>query len=225
MKRFLCIWVVAMGVWGLASVCWAKTVYVTDVLEITLCTGPSIENKIIKMVSSGQSLELLESGEGWSRVRIQGTSQDGVEGWVLDRYLMQRLPWGSQVKSLKEENALVKEKLPRLEKQLKTTLQKEQELEGALKASTDNLKRLEEGYETLKNESSEYLELKESSEKMTAALETSETKSRQLEKENERLRSSERNRWFISGALVLICGLVIGLILGKQQKKRKSLYY
>ena len=42
--------------------------------------------------------------------------------------------------------------------------------------------------------------------------------------ENEALRSSEQNRWFLSGAAVLLCGLLIGGIVGRQQKKRRSLY-
>ena len=78
MKRFLCTWIAAMAVCGAASVCTAETVYVTDVFEITLRTGPSIENKIIKMVSSGKALALLETREGWSRVRIPGATGPGV---------------------------------------------------------------------------------------------------------------------------------------------------
>ena len=42
--------------------------------------------------------------------------------------------------------------------------------------------------------------------------------------ENEALRSSEQNRWFLRGAVVLLCGLLIGGIARRQQKKRRSLY-
>ena len=42
--------------------------------------------------------------------------------------------------------------------------------------------------------------------------------------EIETLRSSQRNRWFLSGAVVLLCGLLIGGIVGRQQKKKRSLY-
>ena len=46
-----------------------------------------------------------------------------------------------------------------------------------------------------------------------------------LTKENESLKSSHRNEWFMIGALVLFVGLVFGLIMGRQQRKRKSSYY
>jgi SH3 domain protein len=62
----------------------AKTMYVTDVLKVTLRTGPSTENKIIKIIESGQRLEVLKPGEQWSLVRLF----DGKEGWILNRYLI-----------------------------------------------------------------------------------------------------------------------------------------
>jgi SH3 domain protein len=40
----------------------------------------------------------------------------------------------------------------------------------------------------------------------------------------EKFRSSYRTKWFATGALVLLCGLMIGLVIGRQQKRRSSLY-
>ena len=62
----------------------AKSMYVTDILKVTLRTGPSIENKIIEMVESGQRVEVVEPGQEWSLVRLS----DGKEGWILNRYLI-----------------------------------------------------------------------------------------------------------------------------------------
>jgi SH3 domain protein len=225
MKQFLCFLGGVLAVWGVAGVSRAETVYVTDEFEITLRTGPSVENKIIRMLPSGQSLQVLEKNEGWTRVRLPGQGQGAAEGWVLDRYVMDRVPWAMQARALKEENGALKEKVPRIERELKAATEKEQELSRALKERTEAFARLKEQHETLKSGSSEYLELKEKCQAMEGTLKTSETKAQQLEEENQKLRSSERNRWFLSGGLVLVCGLVIGLILGRQQKKRKSLYY
>lgn len=43
---------------------------------------------------------------------------------------------------------------------------------------------------------------------------------KRLTKENERLRSSQTDRLFMLGALVLLCGLIIGLVAGRQKKRR-----
>ena len=62
----------------------ADSMYVTDVLKVTLRTGPSVNNKIIKMVESGQKIEVIEPGQEWSLVRLD----DGMEGWILNRYMI-----------------------------------------------------------------------------------------------------------------------------------------
>lgn len=47
----------------------------------------------------------------------------------------------------------------------------------------------------------------------------------ELTQENKSLRSSQTNKRFATGAFVLFCGLICGLVVGKQQKKPKALYY
>jgi SH3 domain protein len=62
----------------------AETMYVTDLLKLTLRSGPSTEHKILAVAESGQQVEMLEPGEDWSLVRMG----DDKEGYVLTRYLM-----------------------------------------------------------------------------------------------------------------------------------------
>jgi SH3 domain protein len=64
----------------------AQTRYVSDRLEVTLRTGTSTQHSIVRMLPSGTRLEVLETepASGYARVR----TADGVEGWVLSRYLM-----------------------------------------------------------------------------------------------------------------------------------------
>jgi SH3 domain protein len=166
---------------------WAKNAYVTDWFRISLRRGPSIENKILKFVPSGLPVKILESQDGWNRVRLMEGDQGVLEGWVLSRYLVTRLPWEHQARSLREENARFKEKIARID---------------------------EEWAEKVRLELGSTSQLKENYESTLKSVET-------LTKENEGLRSSQRKRWFVTGALVLLCGLMIGLLLGK----RKSSYY
>lgn len=61
----------------------AETMYVSDIMEITLRTGPGRDNKIITMISSGQKVDVLRRAEKWSKIRMS----NGKEGWVLNRFL------------------------------------------------------------------------------------------------------------------------------------------
>ncbi len=191
MKRFRLIIPIALGLSIIAQASWAAKAYVTDSFRISLRRGPSIENKILKFLPSGMPVEVLESQEGWNRVQPLESRQRSIKGWVLSRYLITRLPWETQARSLEQENIQLKEKLARIE---------------------------EEREVTLKRKVADYLELKAAHE---IARETVQT----LTRENESLRSSQRNKWFAMGALVLLCGLMIGLVIGGKEKKRRLTIY
>lgn len=225
MRRFQLILGVILGVCLMGQSSWASKAYVTDSFKVTLRTGPSIENKVIAMPSSGQPVEVLDSNDDWSYVRLLGHGEGNKEGWMLSRYLVTRLPWEMQAGSLKDENTRLKEKLPRIEEKLSEALRHEQNLAIRLQDKTKALHRLQNDYEALKRGAAEYLKLKAGYTETRSTLETTQKEVQRLTEENERLRSSQRNRWFAIGALVLLCGLIIGLLIGRQQKKPRSSYY
>ncbi|MBW2029870.1 MAG: TIGR04211 family SH3 domain-containing protein, partial [Deltaproteobacteria bacterium] len=141
------------------------------------------------------------------------------------RYLTSRVPWELKASTLSKENEELKKKLQALEIDLERAIQRERESSGQLMASASALKDLKKDYETLKKGAAGYLELKGSYEEIQGRLEKIQKDFEALNKEYERLRSSQRTQWFIAGASVLLCGLVVGLILGRKQKKRRSPYY
>jgi SH3 domain protein len=83
---------------------------------------------------------------------------------------------------------------------------------------------LSKEYLELKKGAEGYLRLKTIHEATEKDLKAAQSELSKVTAENETLRSLQQNRWFLSGALVLLCGLLIGGIAGRQQKKRRSLY-
>jgi SH3 domain protein len=167
----------------------------------------------------------MDSRENWAHVRLLDRGQGTVEGWVLSRYLINRLPWELQVANLKAENERIKDQLSSIQSAEGEATERGQKLAGELKKTSEDLKDLQSKYETLKKGASEYLNLKEEYDVTRTKLETTQKTAKILTSENERLKSSQRNKWFATGAAVLLIGLFIGLVLGKREKKRKSLYY
>ncbi|MEA3470541.1 MAG: TIGR04211 family SH3 domain-containing protein [Thermodesulfobacteriota bacterium] len=203
----------------------ADDAYVTDSFKVTLRTGPSTENKIISMVSSGQPVEILKSENAWSLVRLKDNSVD-KEGWVLSRYLMKRRPWKAEAKSLQGANTEMKVKLPKISKGLDDALRREKVLVTKLKEKSSQFDNLKNEYESLKIGAASYLELSEKQDATRIALEKTQEELQRLTEENRVLISSKRNLWFLSGALVLLFGLIIGLAIGrKQTRHRSSLYF
>jgi SH3 domain protein len=218
------VWVMSLvivAVLGMTQQGLAAKAYVTDSFEITLRTGPSNENKIVAMLFSGRPLELLDTRGEWSQVRV---SEDGKEGWVLSRYLITRPPWELQAKKLQEDSANLNTKLNRLQKELADESQQRQSVAAELRQKTQELEALNKEYLELKNSAGGYLKLKTLHEATEMELKTAQSELSKVTAENEALKSSEQNRWFLSGALVLLCGLLIGGIVGRQQKKRRTLY-
>lgn len=204
---------------------WADRAYVTDSFEITLRTGSTIQNRVIAMPLSAQAVEVLETQEEWSFVRLLEGSQKDIEGWVKNRYLITRTPWKLQTESLKDENSQLREMIGDLENRLNDATTSKQNLTKDIQEKSSTLKKLEDDYKELKRGATDYIKLKTQYDAATASLESIKKTAQTLTKENEKLKSSMSIRWFATGALVLIGGLVIGLVLGNKQKKRKSLYY
>ena len=220
-KLMLILLLLSCATLFIASPCRAERAYVTDTFEITLRTGPSTDNKIVAMLSSGQAVEVLERLGDWSLVRLP----DGrKEGWVVHRFLIDRLPWSLQAASLREENAALKTKLAQIESAFVELQQQRGELAAELRKTSRTLEETKSTYETLKQGAEGFLKLQRVHELNEAALKAARAELETLRNEQEHLRSSQMNRWFATGALVLLCGLLLGVMVGRQQKTRKSFY-
>lgn len=226
MHRCQFIFGVIVGICLITQQGWAEKAYVTDSFKVTFRTGPGVENKIISMLSSGQPVEVLDSLDEWSRVRLVESGEPAKEGWVLTRYLVSRLPWELQASSLIAENTRLKENLTLVQKKLMETGHREQGVTAELRKSTEALHRLEKEYESLKEGAAQYLDLKSSYDTTRSELASTQEEFQRLVKENDRLKSSQRNKSFAIGALVLLTGLIVGLVLGRRQKKPpRPIYY
>jgi SH3 domain protein len=217
MKRLYLI-IAIIVLFCLASLpCWASRAYITDSLTIGLRSEPNLEQNTIDFLSSGQMIEVLDVQGDWSRVQYKKDDQGELSGWILSRYLITRIPWETQAKSIKETNIRMEKELDAVKKELKETAHREDIVKTKLNKLTAELQESQDEYEALKEESFDYIRLR-------TAYEATKNNIDQLTKENEELKSSQMNRWFITGALILLCGLLLGLLFGRQEKKRKAYY-
>ena len=194
--------------------------WVSDSFEVMLRKGKGNQQSIVRMLSSGTQVELLEldEAEGYARVRTPG----GAEGWMLSRYLLKTPP--------------AKVRLPSVEQQLATSQGKRRELEqelGDVRGERDQLKRqvaeLERSGATLQNElsdvrrlSSNVIQIDEQNQQLRERLAAAEQTLTELQREKERLEGQSAREWFVVGAGVVIVGIILGLILPRIRWRRKS---
>jgi SH3 domain protein len=224
MNRFGLILIMGFGLFLISQTSWAEMAYVTDSLKITFRTGPSLENKIITNLSSGQPVEVLDLQGDWSQVRVLEDGESSKEGWVLSRYLITRQPWRMRADALDKENAKLKENLTALEKKSSEAVHREQELSTRLQKTAMSLDKVEKEHESLKIRSADYLNLEAKYKAIKSKLETVQREFERITESYERLRSSQRNKWYITGAGVLLFSLIFGLVLGRKQRKPRSSY-
>jgi SH3 domain protein len=203
-----------------ATVADAQTRYVSDRLEITLRSGTSTQHSIVRMLPSGTRLEVLETdaAAGYSRVR----TADGVEGWVLTRYLMDQPAAREQVAAAVNRV----ENLNAREAELTAQVASLGAERDALQAERDGLRaELEEvsaELERIRRVSASAVELDKANRELRTRLAAAEQSGDGLRAELSELKRNTQRDWFLAGAGVLIAGLVLGLILPRLRVRRRS---
>jgi len=129
------------------------------------------------------------------------------------------------VAGLKEENVRLKQRTENIEKEWTASSGEKELMSEKLEKAEKELKTVTTKYDSLKQASGSLLEFQETHDETLKSLQEARVTLETLQKENMVLKSSQRNRWFLTGAVVLLVGLIFGLVMGRQQRKRKSTYY
>ena len=219
MKKLI-LWIGLCGIFILAisEVVCAETMYVTDVLRLTLRTGQSTEHKIIAVIDSGQKVEILEPGEEWSRVQLE----DGKEGWVLTRYLTPNETYNVKLKRLEDKHKNLMAQAASLLEENSRLSSENNQLKAAFEQNEKALNKIQSDFESLKSESAEFIKLRTNYKKVSNQLEEKSKRLADLEEQLSRLQLYHYIKWFLVGAGVLLVGFIIGFS-AKRQRRRSSL--
>jgi SH3 domain protein len=197
----------------------AGSMYVTDILKVTLRTGPSIDNKIIKLIESGQKVEVVEPGQEWSLVRIF----DGQEGWILNRYLIPNETNKLNLERLDAEHSNLKTKFKTIYEENSKLKTENKKLSSAFAATEKALTQVRNDYESLKASSAEFLTLKSNFKKTSTKLSEQTKRADELEETVEKLTFSNYISWFLAGSGVLFVGFILGFSTKRQRRQSSFL--
>ncbi len=217
MKATSLFLVLVAAISGLAQ---AETRYVSDRLEIQMRTGKGTQFKILRMLPSGTALEVLEVDQqnGYSRVRSAG----GVEGWVLNRYLMKG-------KAARDRLAEAEKELARLElenRKLSGSVGELKNAKGSIDQERGSLskenRKLSQELEAIRRTASSALAIDAENKDLKSKIVAYERQAQTLKQENEGLKDRTARDWFMVGAGVIILGMIIGLIIPRIRWRKKS---
>lgn len=209
-----------MGICLFLSVAaWAEAKhYINDSMTITMRTGPGTDRKIIALLGVGQEVEVLQTENEWTMVRLP----NGKEGWVIGRFITDQTPNGIQLSVLQGKFNALQTKSASLFEENKTLNADNKKLSADLKATEEKLKNLNNTYEILKKDSKHFLELQEKYKASAAKLSEQTQKAQKYEDELTKLLWNKNIKWFLSGAGVLVLGFIIGFST-KRQRRHSSL--
>jgi len=200
MMRFLAA--ICLLSWLCPGLLPAQDIYVSGITKITMRRGPGVEHKIVSMLTSGAKLETIEYRPDWSHVR----APNNKTGWVLSRFLTEKVPQTLLVQQLQKEN-----------ERLVAALEQTEGKKRVLEQKNEFLVDIEEKYKKLEQASADFIKLNDSYKALSR--ESQDQKDHILTLEANM--NNEEKLWFLSGAGVFIVGLIIGL--STRKKKRSSL--
>lgn len=206
----------------LSTAAFAESVWVSDQFEVTLRTGPSTTNAIQRMLASGTELEMLEEDaeSGYSRVRTRG----GTEGWVLSRYLMSEPSARDQLAALTERLTDAAAEGSSLQSQLASVRDEYERAQARIADLEQDNADLQAEIDDIRSKAADVLTIDKQNMNLRQQLTDAEMTVSILEQENTQLASRTTRNWFVTGALVLFGGVLLGLLLPKLSWSRRSRY-
>lgn len=203
----------------LGSTAFGQTRYVSDQLEVTLRTGPSTRNAIVRILTSGTAVELVEQDaeSGYARVRV-----GEAEGWVLARFLMDGPVARDRLEVAERQLAAAREELTSVKRQLSETEQSlaatQGDLQDAEGANTDMAAELND----IRAASASAISLRDQNKSLRQRIIDMERDLNRVTMENRELASRANREWFMIGAGVLVVGILLGIIIPRLKPRRRS---
>ena len=195
--------------------------YITDEFEVTMRSGTSTANDILRLLKSGEGVSVLEEDLDtlYSFVELD----DGKKGYILNRYLVSNRSSKYKLEQLEikaakqqEANAILQFEI----KNLQTDLEKEQSDSGSAKAA---LLATESELTRVKNVSQNTLSIVDENSELKSIVDNLVKNNAILNKKNAALKDSSNMDWFIRGGGVALAAFVLGILITRiRWRKRES---
>jgi SH3 domain protein len=195
------------------------TRYVSDELEITMRNGQGVKFGIRKMLESGTRLQVLETDPaGYSKVK----TPDGVEGWVLTRYLSNTPSARNQLEASQQRVANLELEIARYKEEISSLSSQNSSVDTQNMTLKEKSQRLSKELDDLRRTASNAVALENKNRQLTEQVQQILHENQSLEIENNALRDNSTRSWFLIGAAVLFFGIILGLILPRLRVRKKD---
>lgn len=218
MKQLFCM--VLLALLTATSYAAVEKRYVSDKLWLQLRSGPGSEFRILKALPSGEHLIFGEQTEDKNYTKV--TTDKGVEGWVLTRFLEDEPVAKEKLILSQRELVKVKAELDTLKQQTNALSEEKSSLSGDHSSLTREKKSLEKELKRIKEISANALQLDSKNTKLTKRNQELEIQLETLTADNTRLKDNKERTFMIIGGGLIIFGIVLGLAIPAMRGGRKA---
>ncbi|MCX4186361.1 TIGR04211 family SH3 domain-containing protein [Methylophaga sp. OBS4] len=195
------------------------TRYVSDELEITMRNGQGVKFGIRKMLTSGTRLDVLETDPaGYSKVR----TAEGIEGWVLTRYLSNTPSARDRLTASEQKIANLELEISRYKEEISALSSQNTDVDSQNMTLKEKSQRLSKELDDLRRTASNAVALDNENRQLKEKLQQIDHQNQSLVIENNALKDNSTRNWFLIGAAVLFAGIVLGLILPRLRLRKKD---
>lgn len=195
------------------------TRYVSDELEITMRNGQGVKFGIRKMLESGTRLEVIETDPaGYSKVR----TSEGVEGWVLTRYLSNTPSARDRLEASQQRVANLELEISKYKEEISTLSNQNSDVDTQNLTLKEKSQRLSKELDDLRRTASNAVALENENRQLKEKLQQIDHENQSLVLENNALKDNSTRSWFLIGAAVLFSGIILGLILPRLRIRKKD---
>ncbi len=198
----------------------AETRYITDEFEVTMRSGTSIENSIVRMLRSGEAVEVLEQDLASQYSLVE--TEDGKKGYVLSRFLVELPAARDRLQTLNQRFAQQSEQIDaqtseieQLNQELSREKTDNETLKSTLRASEQELSEVREAAQNT-------LEILEQNQRLQTVVEQLRDEKAQLTETNAELQDSTRLDWFVRGGAVSLIAFVIGILVTRIRWRKQD---
>lgn len=198
----------------------AETMYVTDVFEVTMRSGTSTANSIVRMLKSGEAVTVLEQDLVSKYSLVQ--TEDGKQGYVISRFLMDQ---PSARERLAKLETRYQEQSQRIETQnnkiaeLSQSLEQEQADNQALSAT---LRASEKELTEVRSAAEDTLNIVEQNKRLQSVVDELRQEKTALVEANSQLGDTTRQDWFVRGAAVSLIAFLVGIIVTRIRWRKQD---
>ncbi len=198
-----------------------ETRYVSDVFYVPLHSGNSTKHRIIhRGLKTGTRLTLLETDNeaGFSKV----TTSKGTEGWIQNQFLA-ATPI-ARIRLVEAQNKLLQlnKKLTSLEKNNRETQQSSGAIQKQVSLLSRQNQQLNKELDNIKKISANAINLDTNNRELLKKNEMLKIDIAELQANNSRLSDKSDKEWFFRGALAVLMGVFLAILLPKLKPKTRS---